>query len=270
MKGTDGGAHCQRHESAWAPTRCGPQFPNRRGIGGAEIEVAVETWVVGGRKVTNRAGAAEYLGLARRTVVVYSTPGGRRRYGWPEPLAERVDGQEVFALGDLDAFAARRAGGRPQPPAVIDPEELIGVAEFAALRGIKAATMKRYVEDSLNAWQRGEAGYLPRPDEVHSARRGSSYRWRYRTAVEWSFPAVRRTGGRRPGRRPLPEDLRQLLDSWGSVPRPTVRALAAGLSSSVGTEVSSQTVRRLLRRLRDAEQSVSGESPRERAPDVDE
>ncbi|SRR6266511_1452071 len=232
----------------FAATRSRVDCPGRRHPGTEEI---VETWVVGGRKVTNRAGAAEYLSLARNTVTVYSSPAGRRTHGWPEPLDERVNGQEVFALADLDAFAASRASQTPAQPIKGEPDELIGVDEFAALRQVKSHTFKRYVEDSLNAWQRGEDGYLPRPDQTEPARYGSSYRWRRATAAAWTFPATRRTGGRKPGRRPQPADLRQVIQAAGQDPRPTVRELAAALTERLGTEVSSQTVRRLLRRLRD-------------------
>lgn len=212
----------------------------------------MDTWVVGGRKVTNRAGAAEYLGLAPNTVTVYSSPAGRRTHGWPEPLDERVNGQEVFALADLDAFAASRTNHTPAPPIDGDPDELIGTAEFAALGQVKPHTFKRYVEDSLNAWQRGEDGYLPQPDQTEPARHGSTYRWRRATATAWTFPTTRRTSGRKPGRRPQPADLRQAIQAAGPGPRPTVRELAATLTELLGTEVSSQTVRRLLRRLDDA------------------
>lgn len=212
----------------------------------------METWVVGGRKATNRAGAVEYLGLTANTVTVYSAPSGRRVYGWPEPLEERVNGQEVFALDDLDAFAAARAGETPAPPSVGNPDEMVGVEDFAALKGVKRDTFKRYVEDSISAWDRGEDGYLPRPDPdgCEPARgRGTIYRWRRRVAVAWMFPTARRTGGRRPGPRPQVADLRAVLAAAGDE-RPTVRELAATLTARLGEDVQPQTVRRLLQRMR--------------------
>jgi hypothetical protein len=212
------------------------------------VEARVETWLVGGRKATNRSGAAEYLGLAHNTVSVYSSPAGRRVHGWPDPLDERVGRQEVFALADLDVFAASRLNRTPAEAVIGHPDDLVGVKDIAALRGVEYNTVKRYVEDSLNAWQQGEDGYLPRPDEIVSARRGSTYRWRSARIAAWVFPVARRAGGRRPGRRPQPADLVQVLREAGH-PRPTVRELAAMLSERLCVEVSSQTVRRLLRRV---------------------
>lgn len=212
----------------------------------------METWLVGGRKATNRAGAAEYLGRAANTVTVYSAPSGRLVYGWPEPLDERVDGQEVFALDDLDAFAASRVAEAPAAPGVGDPDELVMVEEFAALKGVKRDTFKRYVEDSISAWERGEDGYLPRPDPADCEPgpvRGTIYRWRRGVAVAWIFPPARRTGGRRYGPRPQVADLRAVLAAAGDE-RPTVRELAATLTAWLGDDVKPQTVRRLLQRMR--------------------
>jgi hypothetical protein len=227
--------------------------PGRRRSSGGET---VETWVVGGREATNRAGAAEYLGLVPHTVFQYSSPTGRPQVGWPEPLPERVDGQEVFALADLDTFAASRRTETPPAPAVAaaDLDRPIGVAEFAELKGVPRDTFKRYVEDSLDAWARGEDGYLPQPDfpPQPAPVRGLIYQWRLGNAVAWSFPTTRRTGGRRPGPRPQVADLQAVLAAAGTGERPTVRELAAALSERMGSEVSAQTVRRLLRRERDA------------------
>lgn len=235
----------------FAATRSRVDCPGRRSIGTGET---VETWLVGGRKATNRAGAAEYLGLAPNTVTVYSAPSGRAIHGWPEPLDELVEGQEVFALDDLDAFAASRIGETPAPPGKGNPNELVGVEEFAALKGVKRDTFKRYVEDSIAAWERGEDGYLPRPnpDDCEPARaRGTIYRWRRGVAVAWGFPTGRRTGGRKPGPRPQVADLRAVLAAGGAgEERPTVRELAAALTAQLGTDVSSQVVRRLLQRMR--------------------
>jgi hypothetical protein len=209
--------------------------------------LVMATWVVDGQEVTDRAGAAERLGLARSTVAVYSSPSGRRRVGWPEPLGERVDGREVFAVVDLDRFASSRTTA---PRAVRDdggPEELVDARAFAALLGVRPDTFKRYVEDSLNAWARDADGYLLRPDLAERAPHGSRYLWRRGRVAAWIKAAGRRRGGRAPGRRATMDELRAVLASGEG--RPTVRELASRISARVGAEVSSQTVRRLLRRI---------------------
>jgi hypothetical protein len=225
----------------------------------------VETWVVGGRKVTNRAGAGEYLGLAPATVNQYFSPSGRRTHSTPEPLPEHVNGQQVFALDDLDAFQeARRPAGRAAPK-VDDPDELIDIVEFARIKNVKRDTMKRYIEDSLDAWARGEDGYLLRPDKstpvprmlAEAVIRGHTHQWRRGRAVAWSFPQRKGTGGRKPGPRPQISDLREVLAGTSPDERPTVRELAAILSERLDTDVSSQVVRRLLRRDREEAESAN-------------
>ncbi|MBT8227481.1 MAG: helix-turn-helix domain-containing protein [Dactylosporangium sp.] len=183
----------------------------------------------------------------------YASPFGRRTYGFPEPLTGSTAGCDVFALDDLDAFAASRTAARATPPPPVgDADDLIGVAEFAALTGTRRDTFKRYVEDSVSAWNRREDGYLPRPDDAEPGPvRGTIYRWRRSTAVAWGFPTERRTGGRKPGHRPQIDDLCHVLDEADPGERPTVRQLAAALTDRLGTDVSSQTVRRLLRRARE-------------------
>jgi hypothetical protein len=66
------------------------------------------TWTLEGREVTNRLGAAAYLGLAPNTVDNWATPKGRRWSGFPDPLTEKVDGYMVYAVADLAAFKASR------------------------------------------------------------------------------------------------------------------------------------------------------------------
>src|SRR6266536_1425436 len=109
-----------------AATRMRVDGPGRRHTSthtDRSTEGTVQTWVVGNRKATNRAGAGEYLGLAGNTVAMYFSPGGRAHYGTPDPLPEQVDGQDVYALDDLDAFKAARRSRRRRataPPAAGD------------------------------------------------------------------------------------------------------------------------------------------------------
>ncbi|MEU1811723.1 hypothetical protein [Micromonospora aurantiaca (nom. illeg.)] len=226
---------------------------------------AVQTWTVDGVTVTNRAGAAERTGLSVNTVTEYASPYGRARYGWPDPLPERVDGEEVYALADLDAFTAER--GRPgrQPLAQVEKEPtggefgvdaesnvsqdaLIGVGAFARLLGLQSDTVKGYAQDSRDAWDRGEDGYLLRPDEIRVGPQRTTYRWRQSRASAYAAARPRRTGGRTAGPRPTAADVQQVIDAAGPGRRPTVRAIAAALSERFG-EVSPQVVQRRLREL---------------------
>src|SRR6266511_918376 len=105
----------------FAATRTRVDCPGRRHTSthpgtDSSTEEIVQTWVVGNREVTNRAGAGEHLGLSANTVAMYFSPAGRARYGTPDPLPEQVDGQDVYALDDLDEFKAARRRRRATPP----------------------------------------------------------------------------------------------------------------------------------------------------------
>jgi hypothetical protein len=216
--------------------------PDRRSLG----EEMVETRTIAGSEATNRAGAAERLGMAPATIAVYSSPGQRRRYGFPDPLPDRIDGQDWFLLTDLDQYAQTRVS---EVPKVRKPHELIDLAELAQLRGIKLDTAKRYLKDSRVAWAQDRDGYLPRPDTVEPGPRGGEVpRWRRSRAAEWAFPATRRTRGRQPGRRPQPADLRELRANHPGRTL-TVAEEAALLSAELEVEVSPQVIRRLRRRI---------------------
>ena len=106
----------------------------------------VEIRSIGGRRVTNRRGAAEYLNVPLNTVRMKSSPTRRGQTGWPEPVPERIDNQDWFALDDLDAYQERTKPVLPSPPPVDDPDRLIDTTEFARLRGVDRKTFKRYVE----------------------------------------------------------------------------------------------------------------------------
>src|SRR6266511_3801407 len=224
----------------FAATRTRVDCPGRRHTSthpgtDSSTEEIVQTWVVGNREVTNRAGAGEHLGLSANTVAMYFSPAGRARYGTPDPLPEQVDGQDVYALDDLD--------------------ELIGVDQFAELLGIGRNTIKRYVEDSVDAWERGEDGLLPRWDEREPSPRGRgySYRWRRGRAVAFRDQPTRASTGRPPATvaRPTVADLTAVLAAARPGEQPTARELAAALTDRLGAAVTPQTVRRLRRRAQD-------------------
>ncbi|WP_229070837.1 hypothetical protein [Actinoplanes sp. DH11] len=125
----------------------------------------MQTWTIDGRTATNRAGAAEHLGLSTATINMYASPAGQRRYGFPAPLPQAEGLPQLFALEELDAFAAaRRPAPRPTPQLDASADELVGSAGFAELIGVKPDTFHRYLTDSWAAWGQEHDGYLPRPD----------------------------------------------------------------------------------------------------------
>jgi hypothetical protein len=217
----------------------------------------VEIRIIGGHRATNRRGAAEYLNVPLNTVRMKSSPTRRGQTGWPEPLPERIDNQDWFALDELDAYQESSNPVLPSAPLVDDPDRLIDATEFARLRGVDRKTFKRYVELSLDDWHAQRPAYLPRPLSLQSP-----YQWRLGEAVAWSFPAkVRTSTGRPPGRRPTTGDLRRVLAATAEgEPRPTARQLAALLSRDFDPPVSLQTVHRLQRRMRDEDQATTSQT----------
>jgi hypothetical protein len=218
----------------------------------------MQTWVVAGRTVTNRAGAGEYLGLASNTAAVYFSPSGRAAQGTPAALPVQVDGQDVYAVDDLAAYRAGRRRRRAVPgQARGDPEELIGAGEFAALLGVKPGTFKRYVELSVQDWEGGQDGMLPVPDETSPARHGNTYRWRRRRAAAAAARPALPSTGRPPAsvRRPQLADLRAVLADAPPGREPTALQIATEMSARLGVRVTPQAVRRLRQRAR-AEQKT--------------
>ncbi|MFI5843895.1 hypothetical protein ACIA8K_29775 [Catenuloplanes sp. NPDC051500] len=217
----------------------------------------MEIRTVSGQQAVDRVGAAEYLGLALSTVRIFSSPAQRPTTGFPAPLPDRDDRRDWFALVDLDAYRASRSATVTAPTSDADPDGLIGVAEFAALRGVTAGTFRSYVRHSLNDWQEHRDGLLPYPDEITAARNGSTYRWKRRHAVAWAFPERSRTGGRTPGRAPTVADLESVLndDVGGTLKN---RNIATALSERLGRPVSLQTVLRLKQKRSQQDDAAPG------------
>jgi hypothetical protein len=172
-------------------------------------------------------------------------------------LPERIDGQDVYTLDDLDAFKAARRSRRvtPPPSAAGDPDQMLGVTEFAALLGVPRDTMKRYVEDSIDVWDGGEDGLLPQWDEREPSPRGRGYvyRWRRARAIAFRDQPGRPSSGRPPATtaRPQIADLHAVLAEAEPGAEPTARELAAALTQRLGATVTPQSVRRLRRRARE-------------------
>jgi len=230
------------------------------GRAGTRDGSAVEQKIISGQMATDRPGAAEYLDMPLNTVNMYSSPARRPRTGWPEPLPERIDGKDWFAIVALDDYRATRTSVPTAPPATDDsgdgPDALISRAEFARLRGVSTITMDTDVAASIPAWDRGEHGYLPRPALTEPARHGTgrTYYWEKRSAHAWLFPETpRRSSGRPPADQTVTvEDLQAVLAAAGDrAPALTQRDIAKALTERIGRQVSIQSVKRLRAKLRD-------------------
>lgn len=213
----------------------------------------METRTIDGRVATDRAGAAEHLGVPLSSVRVISAPKKRESSGFPAPIG-REDGRDWFALEDLDAYQDRkRAAANVRPVLPGDPDELIDTADVAKIMGVKMATMHRYVQMSRNAWDQGNDGYLPLPDETAPARRGRGKTYRWRRGRIADRLAEHRKGGRRPGPAPTVADLAAVVaEAEQQGERLTRPEIAARMSERLGREVSLQIVSRLKARQRKA------------------
>jgi hypothetical protein len=170
----------------------------------------VEMRVIGRRKATNRAGAAEFLNRSIKTINFLASPKGRAEgSGFPASIGTE-DRREWYALSDLRTFQTRHekriktAGWQPRSRGVVldgKPRQLITAKEFYTAANILPKTWTKYVDTSKPAWQRGEDGYLLRPDkeEPLDTRRTQRW-WRRRRAQQWidgrkgPTPSTRRTG----------------------------------------------------------------------------
>jgi hypothetical protein len=244
-----------------AGTSSGVFLPGRAGPYAPRTSVKIRT--VNGQRATDRAGAAEYLGIPLNTVKVIAARGKRPTSGFPEPIGPDDDGVEVFALVDLDQYRAAREAATAERAATHhhlltgDRDELLDNTAFAAILGVDPAdTFHRYVDLSRPAWELGEDGYLPLPDDSTPARNGTTYWWQRHRIATWL--ATPRTGGRRPGPAPTVADLEAVLaEAAERGEYLTVQARAGALTARLGRAVSIQTVHRLQRKLR-ADQRPDG------------
>jgi hypothetical protein len=175
-------------------------------------------------------------GRAGHTGSTPPRPGGAPTAG-PNPSPNVSTARRSFTLADLDAFAASRTSQTPAQPIEGEPDELIGVDEFAALRQVKPHTFKRYVEDSLNAWQGGEDGYLPQPDQIEPLATAPPTAGAAPQPPRGSSPPLAEPAAANrppPTRRPPPD-----TPGRRHRPRPSVGEIAAALTERLGTEVSS-------------------------------
>ena len=174
-------------------------------------EYTVEERLIGSRRATNRAGAAEILGRSIKTINLLASPKGRADgSGFPAAISTE-GGQDWYAIADVEAFARTyraqvEATGRARSDGVVldgDPDELITAVEFRQAIDIEAKSWTKYVGISKDAWARGEDGYLPRPDseEPVTRGRGVTRKWTRRRAQAWIDARTGPNPG--PGRPPV-------------------------------------------------------------------
>jgi hypothetical protein len=165
------------HRTLWPPTRAG---------------TAVQIRNIDGRQATDGDGAAELLGRSRQTITLLASTKKRVKVGWPS-WVRRVDGRDWYAIEDLEHFrdtylprVAQASQAKVHHVALDgDPEELITAVEFRELIKAEYGTWAKYVDQSKPAWQRGEDGYLPRPDEEEPYRRGVTRKWKRHRVQTW-------------------------------------------------------------------------------------
>ena len=161
--------------------------------GTSRVGSGMQERVVNGRRATNRAGAAEYLGRSPQTINLVASPKRRAATGWPNPLPDRVDGQEWYAFDDLDAFRvsyleAKQRARRAKVHEITlggDPDEMVSAKDFRALIGVEHNVWSKYVEKSIPDWLHARDGYLPKPDREEPARHGVIRYWKRHRVQSW-------------------------------------------------------------------------------------
>lgn len=152
----------------------------------------MEVRVIHGRRCTNRPGAAAYLGRSLQTINLVASPKRRDTTGWP-PYVDVADGQEWYALDDLDNFRinyleAKRHARQARVHEIHldgDPDELIPAKDIYTAIQVDARTWSKYVALSEPAWREDRDGYLPKPDKIEPARRGVTRYWKRHRAETW-------------------------------------------------------------------------------------
>jgi hypothetical protein len=147
---------------------------------------------VQGRRCTNRPGAAERFGRSLQTINLIASPKRRAGTGWPDPVGIE-DGQEWYALEDLDAFRVSYFEAKQQARQARvhqvrldgDPDEMITATEFRKLIKVGHGAWSGYVEKSESAWKKGKDGLLPRPDDQEQAAHGVIRKWKRHRVETW-------------------------------------------------------------------------------------
>lgn len=149
------------------------------------------------KTLAHRGALEEITGLSKKSV---DRLAGREDF--PAPVIER--GPERRSWYDPDAlidfalsYERHEVGVDAELAAATPRSKLLTPTEAAELMRISPATFRKNVEQSIPAWNRGEDGYLPRPDEEQP--RGTkqvSRRWKAGTIID--HQARRQGHGGRP------------------------------------------------------------------------
>ncbi|MBQ1052484.1 hypothetical protein KBX50_29045 [Micromonospora sp. C51] len=148
---------------------------------------------IGGQPHTDIAGAAQLTGRSEQTVRLKTSPKQRAQgSGWPAATI-----QDRKAWFPLDALQTVRDVVLPRIVEASrarvhhvdldgDPDELLSASEFRSLLDISQGGWDKYVGLSKVAWDRGEDGYLPRPDDEQPApAQGVVRYWRRQRIQDW-------------------------------------------------------------------------------------
>ncbi|MBM0230502.1 hypothetical protein JNW91_00605 [Micromonospora sp. STR1_7] len=211
----------------------------------------MEIRTVNGHRATDRAGAAEVLGLSTQTIGLYASPKQRPTTGFPAPI-ETEDRRDWYTLDDLDAYAEtqhQRATSPRRAPAWLrdgHPDELLAATTFRAAAKVSQGTWKRYVQLSRPDWDAGTDGYLPKPDDEEDYRgTGKLYSWTRHRMIHWldNRTGERHGAGRKPGPTPTVDD------AIAAIHAADTKMTGATLAQALG--VNLRSAQRLLRLARE-------------------
>ncbi|MEH1124778.1 hypothetical protein [Micromonospora sp. CPCC 206061] len=214
----------------------------------------MEIRTINGRRATDRAGAAEVLGVSVQTIALRASPKQRPTSGFPASIGTE-DRREWYALDDLDAHADALREQHPDTPRRApawlrdgDPDELLPATTFRAAAGITQGTWKRYVQTSKPEWDAGRDGYLLKPDDEEDYRgTGKRYSWKRSRMIAWldNRPGERAGAGRKGGDSPTIDDAVNALRGAGGDMSYTELAAALGVSHSLAQFLLKQARDRL-------------------------
>jgi hypothetical protein len=228
-----------------------PPYPGQAVSGVPDVEIRT----VNGRRATDRAGAAEVLGVSTQTVALRASPKQRRTSGFPGSIGTE-DRRDWYALDDLDAHADAWREQHPETPRRAPAwlrdgpdEELLPATTFRAAAGVQQGTWKRYVQRSMPDWKEHRDGYLPQPDDEEDYRgTGKRYFWKRARMIAWldNRPGERAGAGRKGGgTSPTIADAVNALRGAGGELSYTELATALGVSHSLAQYLLKQARERL-------------------------